>query len=149
MGGSLFLATPCILKYFPLFFKSKCSCSKPNHRKLRSYFNGRRNDNLDRNLNFLNKAVGRSIIILCGGGGVIFKYSCSAQLISSEIEIKILKSIVFIVPEQEYTSTRNTCMQQPLALPTQELYFPNMKHFEDCCHFYHFRIFLKMFMYKK
>ncbi len=36
--------------------------------------------------------AGRSII---GGGGHIFIYSCYAQLISFEIEIKILKSIVF------------------------------------------------------
>ena len=27
-----------------------------------------------------------------------------------------------------FFTTRNTCMQKPLALPTQELYFPNMKH---------------------
>ena len=37
-----------------------------------------------------------------GGGGHIFIYSCYAQLISFEIEIKILKSIVFTVCEQEY-----------------------------------------------
>ncbi len=37
-----------------------------------------------------------------GGGWHIFIYSCYAQLISSEIEIKILKSIVFTVCEQEY-----------------------------------------------
>ncbi len=30
-----------------------------------------------------------------GGGGHIFIYSCYAQLVSFEIEIKILKSIVF------------------------------------------------------
>ena len=37
-----------------------------------------------------------------GGGGHIFIYSCYAQLISFEIEIKILKSIAFTVCEQEY-----------------------------------------------
>ena len=39
---------------------------------------------------------------LGGGRGHIFICSCYAQLISFEIEIKILKSIVFTVCEQEY-----------------------------------------------
>ena len=39
-----------------------------------------------------------------GGGGHIFIYLCYAQLISFEIEIKILKSIIFTVCEQEYTN---------------------------------------------
>ncbi len=38
---------------------------------------------------------GRETSIIGGGGGHIFIYSCYAQLISFEIEIKILKSIVF------------------------------------------------------
>ncbi len=45
-----------------------------------------------------------------GGGGHIFIYSCYAQLISFEIEIKILKSIVFTVCEQEYM---NMCPPPP------------------------------------
>ena len=45
-----------------------------------------------------------------GGGGHIFIYSCYAQLISFEIEIKILKSIVFTVCEQEYM---NICPPPP------------------------------------
>ncbi len=44
----------------------------------------------------------RKIVKWGGGGGHIFIYSCYAQLISFEIEIKILKSIVFTVCEQEY-----------------------------------------------
>ncbi len=44
------------------------------------------------------------------GGGDIFIYSCYAQLISFEIEIKILKSIVFTVCEQEYM---NICPPPP------------------------------------
>ena len=48
---------------------------------------------------------GRSI-----SGGHIFIYSCYAQLISFEIEIKILKSIVFTVCEQEYM---NICPPPP------------------------------------
>ena len=57
--------------------------------------------------------AGRSIV---GGGGEahIFIYSCYAQLISFEIEIKILKSIVFTVCEQEYM---NMCPPPPGALP--------------------------------
>ena len=43
--------------------------------------------------------AGRSII---GGGGTIFIYLCSAQLISFEIVIYILKSFVFTVCEHEY-----------------------------------------------
>ena len=45
-----------------------------------------------------------------GGGGHIFIYSCHAQLISFEIDIKILKSIVFTVCEQEYM---NMCPRPP------------------------------------
>ncbi len=48
--------------------------------------------------------AGRSIIgvrVGGGGGGHIFIFSCYAQLISFEIEIKILKSIVFTVCEQQ------------------------------------------------
>ena len=48
-----------------------------------------------------------------GGGGHIFIYSCYAQLISFEIEIKILKSIVFTVCEQEYM---NMCPPPPLPI---------------------------------
>ncbi len=57
------------------------------------------------------RGAGRSIIG-GGGGGHIFIYSCYAQLISSEIEIKILKSIVFTVCEQEYM---NMCPRSPGA----------------------------------
>ena len=49
--------------------------------------------------------AGRSII---GGGAHI--HSCYAQLISFQIEIKILKSIVFTVCEQEYM---NMCPPPP------------------------------------
>ena len=44
-----------------------------------------------------NRDAGRSII-----GRHIFIYSCDAQLIFFEIEIKILKSIVFTVCAQQY-----------------------------------------------
>ena len=44
------------------------------------------------------RGAGRSII----GGGAMFIYSCSAQLISFEIVIYILNSIVFTVCEHEY-----------------------------------------------
>ena len=47
---------------------------------------------------------------LGGGRGHIFICSCYAQLISFEIEIKILKSIVFTVCEQEYM---NMCPPLP------------------------------------
>ena len=49
----------------------------------------------------MSRDAGRSIIG-GGGGGHIFISSCYAQLISFEFEIKILKSIVFTVCEQEY-----------------------------------------------
>ena len=54
-----------------------------------------------------SRDAGRSII---GGGGHVFIYSCYAQLISFEIEIKILKSIVFTVCDQEYM---NMCPPPP------------------------------------
>jgi hypothetical protein len=50
--------------------------------------------------------------MLCGGH--IFIYSCYAQLISFEIEIKTLKSIVFTVCEQEYM---NMCPPPIIDLP--------------------------------
>ncbi len=55
-----------------------------------------------------------------GGGGHIFihVYSCYAQLISFEIEIKILKSIVFTVCEQEYM---NMCPPPPIIDPPAPL----------------------------
>ncbi len=46
-----------------------------------------------------------------GGGGHILIYSCYAQLISCEIEINILKSIVFTVCKQEYM---NMCPSPPI-----------------------------------
>ncbi len=46
---------------------------------------------------FISRHARRSIIGGGGGGGHIFIYSCYVQLISFEIEIKILKSIVFTV----------------------------------------------------
>ena len=57
--------------------------------------------------NSIYRDAGRSII---GGAFHIFIYSCYAQLISFEIEIKILKSIVFTVCEQEYM---NMCPPPP------------------------------------
>ena len=55
----------------------------------------------------LGRDAGRSII---GGGGGGHIFICYAQLISFEIEIKILKSIVFTVCEQEYM---NMCPPPP------------------------------------
>ena len=66
-------------------------------------------DEMLRSLKFdaqYNRGRGTSII----AGGHIFIYSCYAQLISFEIEIKILKSIVFTVCEQE---CMNMCPPPP------------------------------------
>ena len=64
-------------------------------------------------LNFTERKTtrdaGRSIIG-GGGGGHVLIYSCYAQLISFEIEINILKSIVFTACEQEYM---NMCPPPP------------------------------------
>ena len=57
---------------------------------------------------YASRDAGRSII-----GGHIFIYSRYAQLISFEIEIKILKSIVFTVCKQEYM---NMCPSPQLSI---------------------------------
>ncbi len=59
---------------------------------------------------------GRRKIDNWGGGGHIFIYSCYAQLISFEIEIKILKSIVFTVCEQEYMNICPPIIDLPACL---------------------------------
>ena len=66
--------------------------------------------------------AGRSII--GWGGGAIFIYSCSAQLISFEIVIYILKSFVFTVCEHEYMN---------VAPPPQLSIFRRCKKDQVCC----------------
>ncbi len=63
-----------------------------------------------------------------GGGGHIFIYSCYAQLISFEIEIKNLKSIVFTVCEQEYMNMCPPIIDLPPPLSQQQnLFAPHIK----------------------
>ena len=67
--------------------------------------------------------AGRSII--GWGGGAIFIYSCSAQLISFEIVIYILKSFVFTVCEHEYMNVAPP--------PPQLSIFRRCKKDQVCC----------------